>query len=152
MFVEETAEQYVVDAITALQIPGVAKIGRTSHVQIIPDNVRDVAKILPFVGVGIYGEGWEQDKSAQGTVQTLAYDMAVFIVVTSRHAVTGARDAANAIHRQIKYALRGHVYTLADGTRAVIRYRGREYQASEEYPELLVVQQNYSIQYIDSNQ
>lgn len=152
MFIEETAEQYVVDLIKSWNLSGVKLVGRTGATYVIPNSVSDVAKILPYVGVGLYNEAWVKEDSESGEAQTLAYDLVVFTVVSSRFSQTNHRDTANAIAREIKYRLRGHLYRADDGTRGIIRFRGREYVVDPEFPELLVVQQTFTIQYHDSNE
>lgn len=151
MFIEETAEQYFADLIKGWNLAGVKHVGRTGATYLIPSNVSDISKILPFVGIGLYNESWVKEDSESGEAQTLSYDMTVFTVVSSRFSQTNHRDTANAIAREIKYRLRGHLYRADDGTRGIVRFRGREYVVDPEFPELLVVQQSFTIQYHDSN-
>lgn len=152
MLIEEHCEQWIVNQITDLGVSGVRKVSRTGATEITPAGVVDLAKVLPYVGVGLYNEDIESDLSAAGTVQRASYTVGVFIVTSSRYDKHNARDIANAIHRSIKYALRGAIYEAEDGTRGVLRYQGRQYIVDEEFPQLLVVQQTYQLQYQDSNE
>jgi len=143
MFNEELCEQWLVSTLKSAQdqaspiysdaLATVKAIEVIGERDITLENMGTYSKIMPMVVLGILDNRVLNSNGSRGDSQFLAYELRVFTFVKNLYADSARQDNARPILRAIRNALRGLLYTTADGATegpARIYYTGQIIQGS----------------------